>query len=155
MNPVWQFLNGVPKITAPVTFGVVTLSTTGLTSTGPISESDALALGTTPTMGMAVENTTAAAAGAQQISTSFDWVGQGWKTNATAASQEVRFRADVLPVQGAAAPTGTWRLGVQVAGGAITYPLTVSSAEGTGVTVIGALATSGGSGNITASQNII
>ena len=35
MNPVWQFLDGVPKITAPVTFGVLTISTSDATSTGP------------------------------------------------------------------------------------------------------------------------
>lgn len=45
------------------------------------------ALGTTPSSGATLTNTTAAAAGAQQVSPSLTWAGQGWKTNATAASQ--------------------------------------------------------------------
>ena len=36
MNPVWYVLNGVPKITAPVTFGAVTISSSEVTNTGSI-----------------------------------------------------------------------------------------------------------------------
>lgn len=86
-------------------------------------------LGVTPAASVVVQNTTAAAAGAQQMSPAVDWVGQGWKTDATAASQEVRFRADVLPVQGTSAPTGAWRLGSLINGGAITNLLSVSPAS--------------------------
>jgi hypothetical protein len=64
-------------------------------------------LGTTPTAGFTLANSTAAAAGAQQVSPSLVIEGQGWKTDATAASQIVRFRQNVLPVQGAANPTAT------------------------------------------------
>lgn len=58
-------------------------------------------LGTTQddTKGLVLINTTAAAAGAQQISPALRWSGQGWKTAATAASQEVEFRQYVLPIQ--------------------------------------------------------
>jgi hypothetical protein len=77
--------------------------------------------------GFALTNTTAAAAGAQQISPALVWTGQGWKTNATAASQTVSFRADVLPVQGTANPSGTWQLGASINGGAYTNYLTVST----------------------------
>lgn len=72
-------------------------------------------------------NNTAAAAGAQQISPSTVWEGQGWKTNATAASQSVKFKVDVLPVQAAAAPSGTWRLGASINGGAYSSILAISS----------------------------
>ncbi len=68
----------------------------------------ALALGTTQVTnkGLLLENTTAAAAGAQQISPAIAWKGRGWKTNATAASQSVDFRSYLLPVQGTANPLG-------------------------------------------------
>ena len=66
------------------------------------------ALGTSQTTssGLALTNTTAASAGAQQISPAIRWSGKGWKTDATAASRDVDFRSYVVPVQGAANPTG-------------------------------------------------
>ena len=67
-------------------------------------------LGTTSTARLTLANTTAAAAGAQQVSPSIVLEGQGWKTTATASSQTVRFRENVLPVQGTTNPSGTWRL---------------------------------------------
>lgn len=85
------------------------------------------ALGTTSTLGAVFQNTTAAAAGAQQISPGFDLVGQGWKTDATAASQEVRWRQEVLPVQGTSAPTSTWKLKASVNAGAFSEILTASA----------------------------
>lgn len=75
------------------------------------------AIGATSTDGVVFENTNPAAAGAQQYSPRAKWIGQGWKTNATAASMEVDFVAELRPVQGAAAPTGKWVLSGQVAGG--------------------------------------
>jgi hypothetical protein len=71
---------------------------------------DAEAMGVTSTPLMTLRNTTAAAAGAQQVSPSLVMEGRGWRTNATAQSQVVRFRQNVLPVQGAANPSVTWRL---------------------------------------------
>lgn len=88
----------------------------------------AMALGTTSTLGIVGQNTTAAAAGAQQISPGLDLVGQGWKTDATAASQEVRWRQEVLPVQGTSAPTSTWKLKTSVNAGAFTEILTATAA---------------------------
>jgi len=70
----------------------------------------------TTTSGLAVVNTTAAAAGAQQISPAIRWSGAGWKTNATAASQAVEFRSYVTPVQGTSAPTGYLGFGSAVNG---------------------------------------
>lgn len=68
--------------------------------------------------GIALVNTTPAAAGAQQMSPGILWRANGWKTTATAASQTVDFLADVLPVQGAANPTGNWQLSASVNGAA-------------------------------------
>lgn len=88
------------------------------------------ALGTTQTTssGLALVNTTAAAAGAQQISPAIRWSGSGWKTNATAASQTVDFRAYVLPVQEAAAPTGNWVLQSSINGNAYAQAFAIGSA---------------------------
>jgi hypothetical protein len=89
------------------TSGMVRLS--GDTMTGALTVGLS-GLGTTPTAALSLTNSTAAAAGAQQVSPSLVLEGQGWKTTATAASQTVRFRQNVLPIQGAANPTGGWRL---------------------------------------------
>jgi hypothetical protein len=88
-------------------FGAVTNSSV---SSGAITLGAAEALGTTSTARLTLANTTAAAAGSQQVSPSIVLEGQGWKTTATAASQTVRFRENVLPVQGTANPSATWRL---------------------------------------------
>lgn len=100
-------------------FGGVTglTLTTGTLSSATVTQS---ALGTTPAAGISLENSTAAAAGAQQVSPALELAGKGWKTTATAASQEVRFRAHVLPIQGTTAPTGTLIFSNSVAGGAFT-----------------------------------
>jgi len=66
----------------------------------------------TPTVsdanGVLLANSTAATAGIQSVSPATVWQGNGWKTTATAASQDVRFRAYALPVQGTTNPTGQW-----------------------------------------------
>lgn len=85
-------------------------------------------LATTPTAFATLKNTTAAAAGAQQVSPSVVWSGNGWKTTATAASQQVDFRAYVLPVQGSSAPSGQWLLGSQINGGGFTDVVKVDTA---------------------------
>ena len=76
------------------------------------------ALGTTPSDAIELVNTTAAATGAQQISPSLHWEGQGWKTTSTAASQAVDFRMQLLPVQGTANPTFLFKFDQSVNGGA-------------------------------------
>lgn len=76
--------------------------------------------------GLWLYNDTAAAAGAQQISPSLVLEGQGWKTTATAASQSVKWRFDVLPVQGSAAPAAQLRLSASINGGAYTTPLNLT-----------------------------
>lgn len=79
-------------------------------------------LGTTQvdTKGLLLQNTTAAAVNAQQISPSIHWKANGWKTASTAASQSVDMRAYLLPVQGTSNPTSQWKLQTSVNGGAYT-----------------------------------
>lgn len=67
--------------------------------------------------GLTLSNTAAAAVSAQQYSPAIKWSGRGWKTNATAASQSVDFRAYVAPVQGAAAPSGYLTFEAAINGG--------------------------------------
>ena len=74
-------------------------------------------LGTAQTDQVIVSNTTAAANAAQQYSPAVQWIGQGWKTTATAASQPVDFIAYVQTVQGTTNPTGKWTLAGQTNGG--------------------------------------
>ena len=76
------------------------------------------AVGTAQTIGLTLQNTTAAAAGAQQYSPMYVMKGFGWKTDATAGSQAVEFGWQVVPVQGATAPTGQYNLYSRIAGGA-------------------------------------
>ncbi len=68
--------------------------------------------------GLWLTNTTAAAAGAQQWSPSIVWEGQGWKTNATAASQSVKFAAYVATIQNSVTPSGNWTLASSINGSA-------------------------------------
>lgn len=83
------------------------------------------ALGTTSTDGAVLVNTTAATGAVTvQISPRLRLRGNAWDT---AASQTVDFFWENLPAT-AATPTGTAKLGYSLNGGAITYPLTVSSA---------------------------
>jgi hypothetical protein len=63
-------------------------------------------LGTTSTNGVSLINTTAAAAGSQQYSPRLRFGGRGWKTDATAGSQEIYVDAELRPVQGTSQPTG-------------------------------------------------
>lgn len=65
-------------------------------------------VGTANTVGQTLFNATAAGAGAQQFSPMLEFFGNGWKTNATAASQTVKAAWQLQPVQGAANPT--WNL---------------------------------------------
>ena len=124
--------------------GSGTLATGGFTLTVPATGTAALlgtantftaantinndALGTTTAARLSLTNTTAAAAGAQQVSPAWFQRGNGWKTTATAASQTVDFQAYVLPVQGTANPSGTWKLQSSINGAAMADVLTVTSA---------------------------
>jgi len=107
----------IPSVNAGATALVYAGPT--ITADGGIGMISAFALGTTPveSKGLTLRNSTAAAAGAQQISPPRTGSGQGWKTDATAESQEVAFRDYVLPVQGMAMPSGAWTLQSKVGAG--------------------------------------
>lgn len=100
-----------------------------LTFDGSLETITANALGVTQdlTKGLKLTNTTAAAAGAQQISPAIHWSAHGWKTTATAASQVVDFYADILPVQGTTNPSARWRLRSSINGGAYSDLMLVNS----------------------------
>jgi hypothetical protein len=118
-------------------FGAVTNSSV---SSGAITLGAAEALGTTSTARLTLANTTAAAAGAQQVSPSIVLEGQGWKTTATASSQTVRFRENVLPVQGTTNPSATWRLQSEINNSG-TWSDTISVESGGSFRVIAGTAT--------------
>jgi hypothetical protein len=82
--------------------------------------SDSIAATPTIATGLFLENSTAAAAGAQQWSPQVTLRSNGWKTNATAASQTVDGRIVVVPAQGSSAPTGSIYIGHSINGGAWT-----------------------------------
>jgi len=65
---------------------------------------------TSDSTGMVLINNTAAAAGAQQASPALAFLGNGWKTNATAASQKVGWRMFSLPVQGTTGATASFNI---------------------------------------------
>lgn len=86
------------------------------------------AIGTTPTQALAARNLTVAAAGAQQYSPFFEWEGQGWKTAATAASQSVKWRSQLVPVEGSANPSARLDFNYSINAGA--YATTLSLLNG-------------------------
>ncbi|HZV21871.1 MAG TPA: hypothetical protein VE986_10045 [Hyphomicrobiales bacterium] len=88
---------------------------------------DTQAINATSTDGLVLQNTTAATSGNQKWSPRIHFTGQGWKTNATAASQTVDVIEELQPVQGAAAPTGNLVWSSQVNGGGYGGLMTLSS----------------------------
>ena len=88
---------------------------------------NALGVTQSTTRGLILENSTAAAAGAQQYSPAIRWRGFGWKTDATASSQAVDFRSFVVPVQGAAAPTGSLRFEAAINAGSYSEVFSIDS----------------------------
>ena len=90
-----------------------------------------LSIATAQTIGLTNTNTTAAAAGAQQYSPMQAFIGQGWKTDATAASQAVAFAQQTRPVQGTAAPSALFDILYAVNGGS--YSVVSSFLSGGGL----------------------
>jgi hypothetical protein len=95
--------------------------------------------------GIFLQNTTAAATGAQQYSPSLHLEGQGWKTTATAASEAVDWLMYVVPVQGAANPTSTLDLCSSFNGGAYTCSYTFNTGGIAGELTVGSIGVSGSS----------
>ncbi len=86
-----------------------TLSGASLDLTGDIVVTNT-GVGTTTNPAVTIQNTTPAANGAQQYSPRLSFIGQGWKTDATAASQPVEAAWEVRPVQRADEPGYTVNL---------------------------------------------
>jgi hypothetical protein len=61
-------------------------------------------IGNTSTDGDVLQNTTAATSGAQQFSPRLRFVGQGFKTSATAGSETVQWRIEAIPFQDSTTP---------------------------------------------------
>ncbi len=101
---------------------------------------DKTGLGVTTVDGILLENTTAAANNAQQISPALHLSSFGWGTTA-GTSQAVDWRVDSLPVQGTV-PSSTLQFQSSLSGGAYTTPFALTSA-GT-LTIGGALNANGG-----------
>jgi hypothetical protein len=64
-----------------------------------------------------LDTTAATAGGNQRYSPAIQFSGQGWKTNSTAASQEVDAQLVLEPIEGTANPTGRLSIRTQVNGG--------------------------------------
>lgn len=97
-------------------------------STAFLDSSRAWAIGVTRTNSLVHANTTAAALGAQQRSPATMWSGRGWETN-VGSSKAVDFAIDVLPVQGAALPTGSLLIASSVNGAAYTTAVSITSGK--------------------------
>jgi hypothetical protein len=164
-NAVAISTNSTQRLTVFPTTGFVGIGTAAFTPTSKVEvRTNSLGVTQTTDSGLALTNTTAAAAGAQQISPALRWSGQGWKTTATAASQSVDFRSYVVPVQGAANPSGYLTWDASINGGASTPlmylfnsgQLSVASSGGIQLSLIpGATPTiaTGGSQNIAIAPN--
>jgi hypothetical protein len=134
--------SGGSTVTTPTITGIPTFAG------NIVVQTDSLGTTQVANSGLVLTNTIAAAAGAQQISPAVRWLGSGWKTTATAASQNVEFRAYVTPVQGTTAPSGTWTLESAINGGSFGNGVTVSTAGAVGIPSRLSIANTASSGNV-------
>ena len=88
-------------------------------------------------IGVLMLNSTAAAAGAQQYSPMLVIEGQGWKTDATAATQEVQFGIQVVPVEGTANPTGESQFFSNINDGGFIKVGSIGNQAGVGIVSLG------------------
>lgn len=85
------------------------------------------AVGTAQTPGLALANPTAATAGNQKYSPLLELSGFGWKTDATAASQSVKWGVQNRPVQSAANPTSMLDFMSNINGAGYTQKVSIGS----------------------------
>jgi hypothetical protein len=109
--------------------------------------------------GLTVSNTTTASSGNQLFSPRLVLDGQGWKTTATAASQDVRFAIETRPVQGTTNPTGNFVVSsnVNAAGYSDRFTVDTTGTAYLGSTTAGKMSSTSGSFDIVAqgtNQNI-
>lgn len=113
--------------------GSMVLATGGMGIAGAVNAGSYLgsrqnSLGTsTTTVGLDLVNATSAAAGAQQNSPVARWVGQGWKTNATAASQQVEMLVGLRAEEAQAAPGGTLAFSYKINSGSAVDVLAIKT----------------------------
>lgn len=131
--------------------GTYTVTLPGETSTlatlgaNVFTAAQTVTLGTnspTSVAALSLINSTAATVGVQSASPFILWTAQGWKTNATAGSQQVDFKAFLLPVQGTASPIATLQFQAAINGGAFANVFTLNNETG------GTIASTGSSGNV-------
>jgi len=82
-------------------------------------------LGVTSADGIVLANTTAAGAGAPQLSPRLRLHGQGWKTTATAANEPVDWIMENLPIEGTTTPRTQLQVGYSLNNGSYVYPLSL------------------------------
>lgn len=92
---------------------------------------DVEAIGATSTDGYVLQNLTAAANNTQQWSPRLRFIGQGWKTAATAASQQVEFIAELVPSQSTTNPDATLEFTAAINGTRAIKPTMYLCASGT------------------------
>lgn len=124
--------------------GTAQTFTANQTVNGVVLTSQRNSIGATLVDGTVLQNTTAAAAGAQQWSPCLTLTSQGWKTNSTAASQSTNWCIQNQSVQGAASPTTNLVFSSRVNGGGYTDKMTISSGN----------VWTGGAGDLTISSGV-
>lgn len=108
----------VDPTTGAITSGLNTVTRVTVSNNG---------FGATSTDGIALQNAAVATAGAQQWSPRLRFTGQGWKTNATAGSQQVDWAIENAPVQGTASPSTNLLISSQINGGGFVSQFAMTS----------------------------
>ena len=115
----------------------------------PILQIIRTGLGTTSGEGLVLLNDTPAASGAQQISPRVRWTGSGQKTDAPEGSQTVDWKAELVPVEGAANPQARLDFNYQINGAGYQATPTISLLNGNvGIGTVAPLATLGINGRV-------
>lgn len=135
-------ISGAGAVTIAQTLGVTgattlssTLGVTGATDFSSTATLTRALAANTSGDGYILTNTTAATSGNQRYSPRVRWNGQGWKTDATAASEAVDAFVELRPVQGAAHPTGLLAVAGAINGGSYADLLSLAFTDGVSTTV--------------------